>query len=102
MAQGARFTIRRTAELLAWLDALRDRRAGQVIAQRLSRFERGLFGDVRSVGGGVSEARVDVGPGYRVYYVLRGEAVVLLLCGGDKASQARDIATARAMAAEHE
>ena len=79
---------------------MRDRRAGQVIAQRLSRFQRGLFGDVRPVGGGVSEARVDVGPGYRVYYVLRGEAVVLLLCGGDKASQARDIAAARAMAAE--
>ena len=93
--------IRRTAQFLAWLDDLLDRRAAQVIAQRLSRFERGLFGDVRSVGGGLSEVRVDVGPGYRIYYARRGEAVVLLLCGGDKTSQARDIATARAMAREH-
>ena len=69
---------------------------------RIGRLERGLFGDVKSVGDDVSELRIDHGPGYRVYFTRRGETVVLLLCGGDKASQARDIQAARRLARELE
>ena len=64
------------------------------------RLESGLFGDVKPFGGGVSELRVDYGPGYRVYFTQRGRMLIFLLCGGDKRSQRRDIRTAQAMAAE--
>ena len=69
---------------------------------RLDRLALGNPGDVKAVGGGVSEMRIDHGPGYRVYFTRRGKVVVLLLCGGDKKSQARDIAAAKAMAAAWE
>ncbi|MGO9770584.1 MAG: type II toxin-antitoxin system RelE/ParE family toxin [Roseiarcus sp.] len=92
--------IRQTAVFRDWLDALADVRAVERIAQRLVRLQAGLFGDVRSVGGGVSELRVDYGPGYRVYFVRRGQTIVILLCGGDKRTQARDIKAAKALAAE--
>ncbi len=91
--------IRQTAALRDWLDGLADARAAERIAQRLVRLQAGLFGDVRSVGDGVSELRVDYGPGYRVYFVRRGRMIVVLLCGGDKRSQTRDIKAAKAMAA---
>jgi putative addiction module killer protein len=84
----------------AWFRSLADRRAKQVILARLTRVEQGNFGDIRSVGEGVSELRIDVGPGYRVYFVRRGPAVYLLLTGGDKGSQKRDIEEAKAMARE--
>lgn len=71
-----------------------------MIARRIERLANGNFGDVKSVGGKVSELRVDFGPGYRVYFVRSGEAVIVLLCGGDKSSQQRDIATAQKMAKE--
>lgn len=67
---------------------------------RIRRVELGLFGDAKSVGGGVSELRIDYGPGYRVYFVRRGEVLVVLLGGGDKRTQAADIKAAQALAAE--
>ncbi len=83
-----------------WLIGLRDLRARASILTRLERIEDGNFGDHRSVGGGISELRVNVGQGYRVYYTIRQQTVVILLCGGDKASQRRDIRQAQQMAKE--
>ena len=85
---------------VAWLEALPDVTARSRITKRIARVELGLMGDVKSVGGGVSEIRVDHGPGYRVYFTRRGAQIVILLCGGDKGSQARDIARAQAMATD--
>jgi len=90
----------RTPEFARWLSRLRDDRARAIIARRIDRVAEGNLGDVRSVGEGVSELRVDSGPGYRIYFTLRGETVIVLLCGGDKDSQDRDIARARALAQE--
>ena len=83
-----------------WLADLRDRRARLKVFQRLDRVGNGLLGDVRSVGGGVSEMRIDYGPGYRLYYTLSGDKLVVLLVGGDKSSQSRDIVAARRLALE--
>ena len=83
-----------------WLIGLRDLRARASILTRLERIEDGNFGDHRSVGGGISELRVNVGQGCRVYYTIRQQTVVILLCGGDKASQRRDIRQAQQMAKE--
>ena len=83
-----------------WLRALRDRQAQARIAVRLDRVAEGNFGDHRSVGQGVSELRINVGQGYRVYYTIQDKTVVLLLCGGDKASQQQDIHRAQQMACE--
>jgi putative addiction module killer protein len=82
--------------------ALKDRRAKDRIAQRIVRIQAGLVGDVKPVGAGVSELRVDYGPGYRIYFCRRGEDVILLLCGGDKSTQDSDIREAKAMAKEIE
>ena len=90
--------VRRTDTFDAWLQGLRDVRAKARIARRIDRLALGNPGDVKPVGAGVSELRVDYGPGYRVYFVLRGEALILLLCGGDKGSQDRDIGRAKAIA----
>ncbi len=90
--------VRRRPEFDAWLAGLRDVAGRAVIARRVQRIAFGNLGDVRSVGNGVSEVRVDYGPGYRVYFTRRGEVVIVLLCGGDKASQARDIDRAKALA----
>ena len=87
-------------EFLRWLSGLRDKRVQAQILVRIDRAEEGNFGDRRSVGGGVSELRVNVGQGYRIYYVIRQRRIVILLCGGDKASQQRDIRRARQMASE--
>ena len=92
--------IRQTAVFSAWLAALRDERAQARIAQRLRYLGMGDFGDVQSVGAGVSELRVHYGPGYRVYFVKRGLEIVILLCGGDKSTQDRDIKTAHQLARE--
>lgn len=94
------FEIRRTAAFLDWLIGLKDIQGRARIAKRLDRLADGNFGDVKPVGGGVSELRFTFGPGYRVYYVQRGQVVVILLCGGDKQSQQRDIERAIAMARE--
>ena len=101
------FEIRQTAVFASWLTGLRDhqrdiRRAKARIAERLHRFGAGNPGDIKSVGDGVTEMRIDYGPGYRVYYTRRGSVVVILLCGGDKRGQQRDIRRAKTLAAEIE
>lgn len=92
--------VRSTAEFRDWLTALRDVQARARIAKRIDRVALGNFGDTKSVGDGVSELRFTFGPGYRVYYTRHGDVVVILLCGGDKGSQDRDIERAKAMAKE--
>jgi putative addiction module killer protein len=90
--------IRQTAVFRRWFDGLRDRTARARIAVRIDRLALGQAGDARPVGSGVSELRVDHGPGYRVYDVRRGDALIVLLAGGDKSSQARDVARALELA----
>jgi putative addiction module killer protein len=94
--------VRQTEAFVQWLADLKDGVARKAIGRRLARIELGLMGDWKPVGEGVSELRFDLGPGYRVYFTQRGQVLVILLCGGDKGSQARDIARARAMLAELE
>lgn len=94
--------IRRTTVYDKWVKDLRDSDARSRINIRVRRLSLGNPGDVRPVGGGVSELRVNYGPGYRVYYVQRGEVFVLLLCGGDKTSQTSDIERAKQLAREWE
>lgn len=86
--------IRKTETFVNWLDGLRDIKARSRVLVRIERLAAGNPGDVKPVGEGVSELRIDYGPGYRVYFVRRGEAVIVLLAGGDKRSQAKDIKTA--------
>ena len=92
--------IRQTETFAAWLDGLRDLQAVARIDVRLRRLSLGNPGDVKQVGEGVSELRIDYGPGYRVYFVRRGTLVVVLLCGGDKRTQDQDIAAAKKLARE--
>jgi len=94
------FDVIQTDEFEAWLEGLRDRQARSQIAKRIVRVQSGLLGDVKPVGDGVSEMRVHHGPGYRLYFVRRGQVVIILLCGGDKGSQARDIERAKERAKE--
>ncbi|MCY3598825.1 MAG: type II toxin-antitoxin system RelE/ParE family toxin [Gemmatimonadetes bacterium] len=94
------YTVVKSGTFRRWLKSLRDRRALARIVVRIERVVEGNFGDHRSVGGGVGELRIDVGGGYRIYYTIRNNAVVILLCGGDKSSQQRDIERARRMAGE--
>lgn len=94
--------VKRTDEFSAWLRALRDIRARAKIVARIDRLALGNPGDVAPVGNGVSEMRIHYGPGYRVYFVQRGNDVVVLLCGGDKRTQDSDIAAAKKLAAELE
>ena len=85
---------------MEWLGSLRDARAVAKIAQRLQRVAEGNFGDWAPVGEGVSELRIHYGPGYRVYFVRRGNVVVVVLGGGDKSTQARDIELAKSLERE--
>jgi putative addiction module killer protein len=84
----------------AWMKGLADHRAKARIEARIRRLSLGNPGDVKPVGSGVSEMRIDYGPGYRVYYLQRGEVLVVLLCGGDKRTQDADIRRALAIAAQ--
>jgi putative addiction module killer protein len=88
-------TFLRTAEFDEWLKKLSDPNGKARILARIRSAEAGNFGDVASVGGGVFEMRIHVGPGYRVYYSRRGDVIYLLLCGGDKSSQRKDIRIAQ-------
>ena len=86
--------IQKTESYVKWLDGLRDIQARARILVRVERLAAGNPGDVRPVGKGVSEMRIDYGPGYRVYFTKHGKEVVILLAGGDKHTQAKDIKTA--------
>lgn len=92
--------IRQTKTYRRWEQQLKDQRARAAIAARLLRLANGLIGDAAPVGGGVSELRIHYGPGYRLYFQWRGDDIVLLLCGGDKSSQSRDIQKALQLAAD--
>lgn len=90
--------IRKTAVFAKWLDGLNDIQARARVLVRIARLTAGNPGDAKPVGEGVSELRIDYGPGYRVYFKRQGEALLVLLAGGDKRSQARDIKTALRLA----
>ena len=90
--------VRRTDIFTEWLDDLRDLRARARVQARIERLSAGNPGDVRPVGEGVSELRIDYGPGYRVYFTRRGLELIILLAGGDKSTQAEDIQTALQLA----
>ena len=92
--------IRQTETYFQWFDSLRDRQARARINARIRRLSLGNFGDVKPIGEGVSELRIDFGPGYRVYFVQRGQTLVVLLAGGDKRTQDRDIKKALKLARE--
>jgi len=93
-----RYEIEKTAEFDQWLKRLKDRQAVLAISMRLTRVALGNFGDTKHVGNGVHELRLFVGPGYRLYYTFKGGSVVLLLIGGDKSDQERDIRKAKELA----
>lgn len=90
--------IRKTHDFSRWLDALADLQARARVQARIERLAAGNAGDVKPVGEGVSEMRIDVGPGYRVYFTKQGRQLVILLAGGSKDSQARDIRLALRLA----
>ena len=92
--------VRQTKTFLEWRAGLRDSVARKRIGARIDRLSFGNFGDVKPVGEVVNELRLDFGPGYRIYFVQRGDVLVVLLCGGDKSSQVRDIVEAKQMAQE--
>jgi putative addiction module killer protein len=89
------FTVLQTEDFRDWLDALKDLKAQVRIAARLRLAEAGSLGDWKSVGEGLSEMRVDVGPGYRLYFTRRQNIIMVMLAGGDKSTQARDIKRAQ-------
>jgi len=90
--------IRKTDTYARWLDGLRDIRARARVLARVERLAAGNPGDVKAVGEGVSELRIDYGPGYRIYFTMRGHTVIILLAGGDKSTQASDIKRALRLA----
>ncbi|TCV97533.1 putative addiction module killer protein [Luteibacter rhizovicinus] len=89
------FAVKQAGTFAAWHKGVKDMKARIAIGRRIERASHGNFGDSEPVGEGVSEMRVDVGAGYRVYYVVRGKKLVILLCGGDKRTQQSDIKKAR-------
>lgn len=89
------FTVVELETFSEWLEGLKDRRGAGVIASRIHRLSLGNKGNFRAVGEGVSELKVDFGPGYRVYFLERVGSVIILMCGGDKSSQNRDIVLAK-------
>ena len=93
-----RYEIEKTEVFDKWLKKLRDCKAVLAIAKRLDRAITGNFGDAASVGEGISEMRIFVGPGYRLYYTIRKHTIILMLCGGDKSTQEKDIQKAKKIA----
>lgn len=96
------YDLQQTEIYAKWERSLRDSIARAAITARIVRLSKGNFGDVKPVGDGVSELRIHYGPGFRVYFQQRGSAIIILLCGGDKGSQTRDIARAKELAARSE
>src|SRR6476660_10387202 len=96
------YTLRLTHEFQDWLDGLNDQRAQVRIAARLRLAEAGSLGDWKSVGGEISEMRVDFGPGYRLYFTRRGSLLIVMRAGGDKSTQKRDIKRAQRIVTELE
>ena len=96
--KGQQFEVRITVLFERWLDGLRDRQGRVRMINRFLRLGDGNFGNAKAVGEGVHELRMDFGPGYRAYFINRDGRLILLLCGGDKSSQRRDIALAKEMA----
>ncbi|MCL2066278.1 MAG: type II toxin-antitoxin system RelE/ParE family toxin [Treponema sp.] len=94
--------IRKSSVYEKWIRGLRDRQARYRIIARIKRLENGNPGDVKPVGEGISEMRIDYGPGYRVYYKDTGREIIILLCGGDKRTQQEDIAEAKKIARSYE
>jgi len=94
--------VRQTGTFSNWMAALRNHRARAKIAARIDRLALGNPGDVQPLGEGVSELRIHYGPGYRVYFVKRAKTLVVLLCGGDKSTQTKDIKAAKMLAANFE
>jgi putative addiction module killer protein len=92
--------LKQTETFQRWRTRLKDERVRGAIASRLDRLAFGNAGDAKSVGQGVSELRIDLGPGYRIYFCRQGNTVIILLCGGAKGTQARDIQTAKRLAKE--
>jgi putative addiction module killer protein len=92
------YRIEKTVAFEDWLDGLRDRMARKRILMRVARVEAGLLGDWKTLGDGVSELRIDYGPGYRIYYTIRKNVIVILLCGSDKRDQDRAIKLAKSLA----
>lgn len=92
------YRVDRTVEFEKWLDGLRDRMARKRIVMRLARIEAGLLGDWKTVNDGVSEMRVDYGPGYRLYFTIREQVIVILLCGSEKRDQDMAIKLAKQLA----
>ena len=93
-------TIRMMPEFSQWLQNMRDRRARQIVIGRIERAAFGNVGKFRDLGQGLAEMKIDYGPGYRLYFVRRADELIILLCGGDKSSQDRDIKQARKLAKE--
>ena len=91
--------LRQTGDFAAWLASLQDAKAKSTIAKRLVRVASGLMGDVKPVGEGISELRIDFGPGYRLYLKQQGKTLIVLLCGGDKSAQKQDIRRAKKLSA---
>ncbi|MFP3088935.1 type II toxin-antitoxin system RelE/ParE family toxin [Treponema sp. TIM-1] len=88
-------TIRETGQFKTWIRSLQDQVTQAIINARIRRISAGNFGDSKPVGDGVSELRIDYGPGFRVYFTQRGQEMIVLLCGGDKSTQSRDIEAAK-------
>lgn len=95
-------TIKQTDIFLKWEKSLKDKKVKGIIAARIARLSAGLFGDVKSIGDNVNELRIHYGPGYRLYFKQNGNEIIILLCGGDKSSQPKDIDIAKRLAKEVE
>jgi putative addiction module killer protein len=93
------FLVRPLPEFTAWIDSLKDKTVRGVIVARIDRLGRGLMGDVKALGDGVSELRIDFGAGWRVYFTQRGTQIIVLLTGGSKRTQTKDIKRAKTLAA---
>lgn len=90
--------IRQTETFQKWRENLKDDRARSIIAARIIRLQSGLMGNVEPIGEGISEAKIDYGPGYRLYFKRHGNTLIVLLCGGDKSTQSQDIKAAKILA----